>query len=264
MRDDNFLTHQEFIIKFNLYIDVLQYNSITSAIKNYQSKSTTPNNSKKPDFQPHFEIIIKCNSGISNIRNYITSEKNVITGLQKWQNTLNISKEHWLQSFHILRMTTTDTKLRWFQIRVLHHILTTNRSVSKFMTNQSDLCEFCGSHSETIQHLLWHCVKVKMFWKDLSTILQKRCSHIRNIQLNEILILFGNNTKESLDYTFLLIILLAKFFIYRNKVQKTNLNARLFLKEVYNRYKVEMYICKNSEQFQKAWAPYQLLFKALL
>ena len=207
---------------------------------------------------------MKSSKGTSNILQYIIHEKSVITGQQKWNNAIGISSQYWLKSFRILKMTTSDTKLHWFQIRILHNILTTNRTVSKFMTNQTDLCEFCGSHSETIQHLMWHCTKVQTFWKDLLITLKKRCTHITDIQLNENLILFGHITTSTYDSTFLLIILMAKFYIYRSKVQNTLLKPKLFLKEVYNRYRVEMYIHSNSEQFENAWAPYLLLFKSLM
>ena len=195
---------------------------------------------------------------------YFISEKCVITGQQKWNKNIGISAKDWLKSFHFLKITTSDTKLHWFQIRILHNILTTNRTVSKFMLNQTDMCEFCGSHSETIQHLMWNCTKVQHFWNELITIIKKRCSNIQHIQLNETLVLFGYNTTSNYDSTFLLIILMAKFYIYRSKVQKTILKTRLFLQELYNRYKVEMYIHDNSKTFENTWAPYLQLFKALM
>ena len=123
---------------------------------------------------------MKSTSGTSNILQYMIADKSPITGQQKWNRILGISKECLLKSFRILKTTTTDTKLQWFQVRVLHSILTTNRSVSKFITTQNDMCEFCGSHSETIQHLMWQCTKDQIFWKELTKILQQRCSHLTN------------------------------------------------------------------------------------
>ena len=58
--------------------------------------------------------------------------------------------------------------------------------------------------------------------------------------------------------------LMAKFFIYRCKVQNINLNSRLFIIELYNRYKAEYIISKNRNQFRNDWAPYQNMFKAIL
>ena len=257
-----FLTHQNFKNKFNINIDFLQYNSLISAIKKYLSNFQS-SSSITVDFQPHIDLIIKSAKEKSNLRQYIL-EKDVITGQQKWHNNIGISEDYWLKSFHILKNTTSDTKLHWFQMRILHNILTTNRSVSKYMTNQTDMCEFCGSHSETIQHLMWHCTKVQSFWKELLTILQTRCTNIKNIQLNETLVLFGHSNNTTYDNIFLLIILMAKFYIYRSKVQKTTLKTRIFVQEIYNRYKVEMHINNNNKKFENAWAPYQLIFKSLM
>ena len=75
-------------------------------------------------------------------------------GFQKWSLHTQISLENWKNSFKILKQCTHDTKLRWLQFRILHNILTTNRSVAKFKPEQNPLCQFCKSHSETIyKHL---------------------------------------------------------------------------------------------------------------
>ena len=207
---------------------------------------------------------MKSTKGTSNFLQLLVYEKNVITGQQKWITAVGISPQYWLKSFHILKITTADTKLQWFQIRILHNILTTNRTVSKFMTNQTDLCEFCGSHSETIQHLMWYCSKVQHFWIELFNILKNRSSQHTSLVLSQSLVLFGLCPLNSIDRTCHLIILMAKFYIYRSKVHKTNLNLRHFIKEVYNRYTIEMYIHNNSEDFKNAWASYLNLFKSLL
>ena len=87
---------------------------------------------------------------------------------------------------------TEDTKLRWLQFRVLHNILTTNRSVAKFRPEQKTLCQFCKSHSEIIHHLLWLCNKVK-------NILNNRCTHTHNSKIDENLALFGQSENIKSD-----------------------------------------------------------------
>ena len=63
----------------------------------------------------------------------------------------------WPSFFKHLKKSTDDRKLLWLQFRIIHHILTTNRSVSKFKPNQCELCTFCNSNSETIEHVMWQC-----------------------------------------------------------------------------------------------------------
>ena len=106
-------------------------------------------------------------------------------GFQKWQTHIQITLDIWKNSFKILKQCTDDTKLRWLQFRILHNILTTNRSVAKFRAEQSPLCQFCKSHSETIHHLLWQCNKVKLFWNELSNIINNRATHSKNFRIDE-------------------------------------------------------------------------------
>ena len=187
-----------------------------------------------------------------------------INGKGKWSNRLGISKEVWENSFTLLLKTTKDSKLQWFQIRILHSILTTNRSVSKFKMQQNDACTFCGSHSETISHLLWECENVQSFWRKLSDLLNRRCSNFHNFKFNVNLVLFGNADHFSIDRTTSLIILMGKFHIYRCKVQNAPLNLSSFIRELYHRYQIELHTQENSNDFKSIWFPYIQLFQSLL
>ena len=72
--------------------------------------------------------------GASSIYKELISTDQEITGLSRWTKNTDISKKDYLYAFKILKNTTNDTKLRWLQFRIIHYILTTNRSVAKFNT----------------------------------------------------------------------------------------------------------------------------------
>ena len=110
-------------------------------------------------YQPALAIIINTKKGVSEIYRTMLTPESINKGFDKWHTITSITKEEWQNNFNLLRITTKDTKLRWFQLRVMHHVLTTNRSVAKFKREQCHLCEFCKAHSETIHHLLWKCEK---------------------------------------------------------------------------------------------------------
>ena len=150
-----------------------------------------------------------------------------------------------MASFQLLNNTTSDTKLRWLQYIILHYIITTNRSVSKFMIGQDSNCPFCGAQSETIKHLFWQCRLVKHFWNDLSSLINKKCSHAHYFEFTEHLVLFGKSNDIFTGKICNLIILLAKLYIYRCKVQNNNLNINVFMKELYKREHIEIIINDN-------------------
>ena len=76
------------------------------------------------------------------------------TGYNRWSKVTDLSKRSWELSFVKLKFSTHDSKLRWLQFRILHNILTTNRSVSKYKENSSRLVRNHKRIFFSIQNLL--------------------------------------------------------------------------------------------------------------
>ena len=89
-------------------------------------------------------------------------------------------------------------------------------------------------------------------------------SHAHNFKFTEKLVLFGKWEIIITDKIYDFIILVAKFYIYRCKVQTTNLNLKIFIAELYKRFLVEKHINKDSLVFRCLWAPYKQLFQLLM
>ena len=265
LMDDNcFLNFEEFNLKYNVEIDYLSYYSILRCIKTSSNFNELEITNQNFLCQPAFATIIKNKKGAALIYKTLLDKVNESKGRDKWILELNIDQDEWLGYFAHLKRTTPDTKLRWLQLRINHHILTTNRSVSKYKDNQTDLCHFCNQHSETIQHLLWRCNIIKKFWNELISLINQRCKHAHRLEIDEKLAIFGQSQNIYTDRVLDLIILMAKFFIYRSKVQDTPLLLKCFVREVYNRYCAEKIIRKNSNQFKIDWCAYTELFKSLM
>ena len=265
MKDSTFLSCEEFNQEYGLQMDFLTYHSIIKCIKvNVDSFSELEESKKTLKRQPAYSLILKDKKGASSIYQNILTSNFDCKGKTKWIQQTGILEEDWFGSFALLKKTTSDTKLRWLQFRVLHSILTTNRSVSKYKNEQSDLCHFCNIASESIQHLLWQCEIVNSFWKSLCNFINKRCKHSLNIKIDEKLALFGFSDFIFTDRVFDLILLLTKLFIYKCKAQDKTLNLKQLIQEIYKRYSVEKFIRKNSIKFQNEWMPYIDLFKGLI
>ena len=265
MEGNSFLTHEEFILKYNIRMDFLTFNSIIVSIKRSTEFNTLESMGKKLKYQLPLETIMKEKKGASSIYKTLNQNRSVESkGREKWVSLLDIDVEDWHNAFCFLKFTTRDTKLRWLQFRILHNILTTNRSVSKYRENQTDLCSFCKEHSETIAHLLFECNHVKIFWEELFLLINKRCIHSNKLSFNKKLILLGQSEYIYTDSVCDLIILMAKFFIYRCKVQGSPLMLRIFIKELYERYCLEKMFRSNDHSFCNTWYPYLNLFKSLL
>ena len=264
MENYMFLNYDEFVRKYNINIDFLSYNIIIRAIKKSYAFDELEHDDKTVKYQPPLNIIMKSKKGACEIYKSFIFNSNECKGRDKWIKSLNITNEDWYNAFFKLKFTTKDTKLRWLQFRILHNILTTNRSVSKYKEEQTELCSFCQKDSETIQHLFYGCEIVRSFWDQLTSLLNRRCNHSKDFKVNEVFVLFGQSEFIYSDYVCDLIILLAKLFIYRCKVQNKSINIRAFLNDVYNRYCCEKMINKNSNDFINKWNPYLGIFKSLI
>ena len=52
---------------------------------------------------------------------------------------------------------TNNTELQWFQSRVNHNILATNKYLHKIKLINNPTCPFCAKEPENVEHLLWDC-----------------------------------------------------------------------------------------------------------
>ena len=197
----HFMNFQQFTQAYpNANINFMLFNSVVSAIKGYESKLKFDYEhieNLNSQNQTTIQFLINIKKGSSKIYKILNEHINVPTGVRKWQNEHEVMNR-WNEAFHLLINTTTDTKLLWLQFRILHHCLTTNRSVAKYKPEQNDLCEFCHEHSESIDHLLWQCTVIQQFWTRLSEYINLKCTHVHNFKFTRDLVLFWNLQKNQI------------------------------------------------------------------
>ena len=264
MNEESFMTFEQFTQKYNIQMNFLTYYSIIQSIQKASKIDTLEETGELIKYQRPINVILKSKKGSSDIYTAFLSSTNKSKGKDKWKLLCNIDEDEWIGCFSFLKYSIKDTKLRWLQFRILHYILTTNRSVSKYKENQTELCTFCNEHSETIQHLFWHCHIVRNFWNGLAHLISTRCKHAERLVFREKLVLFGQEDFMYTDQVCNLIIIMAKLHIYRCKVQGSYPHIKNFIKELYQRYCLEKVIIKDPIKFKNVWEPYDALFKSLL
>lgn len=173
----------------------------------------------------------------------------------KWERELDckVTNKEWQDISVLPFKMTKDTKLQCFQYRILNHIIATNRLLYQINLRNDDLCSFCGGERETLIHLFFQCRFVKLFWNKLKELLQMKL-HIAKDQCNlsARTIIFGLKG----DNTFNVVLLLAKFHIYKARVQNTKPNIYVFLIELNKYVQIQKYIAVcNMKQipFDKKW-----------
>ena len=84
----------------------------------------------------------------------------------KVQKEFNFSLDQIKQLFILPHKVTLEPYVRAVQYKVLNSILYTNSKLHKIGYSQHDLCTFCKSHPEKLNHFLYSCPCSKAFWGD--------------------------------------------------------------------------------------------------
>ena len=138
-----FLEYSRFITKFGNDINFLEHYGIIKAIKKYKESlhlkdEPSPNTTEaKP-----YAVLQSERKGTKAIRNILRQNIRLLPKAgAKWNNTfLDLD---WPAIYSSLKNSTSDTRLKWFQYRILHRVLTTNDYLYKRKVIDSDGCTFC-------------------------------------------------------------------------------------------------------------------------
>jgi len=84
----------------------------------------------------------------------------------KVQRKFTFSLDQLKQLFLLPDNVTLEPYVRAFQYKVLNSILYTNSKHYKIGYSQHDLCTFCKSYPEKLNHFLYSCYCSKAFWDD--------------------------------------------------------------------------------------------------
>ena len=175
--------------------------------------------------------------------------------IDKWCLDINIEKDDISYIFinKLPFIVTKDPKLCWFQYRLLHRILPTNVLLFKMKIKDTTSCAFCNTEEETLLHLFFHCNIVNKFWGDLLSWIELNAN--TTVQFEKETIIFGKKFRKC-GNCLNLILLLAKQFIFTQKIRNRPLDVDAFTVLLKNYFMIEKYIfAKNNKlvKFYKRW-----------
>ena len=95
---------------------------------------------------------------------------------------------------------------------------------------ESPLCPFCQKEDESLEHLLFHCKITKDFWLAFSSWISKQNIFMETLTLTNVLFGVFNDNEDFLILNHLLLI--AKYFIYKCKLNKTKPTFGVFFEKI--------------------------------
>ena len=126
----------------------------------------------------------------------------------------------------------------------------------------NDKCSFCNEEKENIQHLFYNCTFVTQFWNNLKTIMSDHNLYKEQCNFSESLLILGYDPNIILSKVSLYIILVARYFIYKCKLEGLLPQISNFKMYINSKYKVEKYnagIRGELESFSQKWEPWNFL-----
>ena len=257
------LTYQHITQVLGVKTNQMEYNSIVSAVKKYQ-RFCCIDVANIDSYCPVIPtLLIKLRKGRRGCRDICTqlhtfTECELSKAQLKWSEELNLTPQFlWSDAFSLPFVIFKDTKIRWFQYRILHRILTTNRFLKIIKIADSDLCSYCNKYPETLKHLFYDCKKVNIFWNEvLSEILHKCVADDLDMPSYKDVI-FGRFDEKSTLLN--IILLLGKQFIYNSK-NCTVLHLENFVNFLIQYYNCEKVIAMKTskiEHLRNRWTNFE-------
>ena len=78
----------------------------------------------------------------------------------------------WCKVYERANKIPIDTKIKDFQYRFIHDILSNNYWLNKWKIKDTSVCTYCSDSVEDIAHMFWYCEKSREFWDGVANLLQ--------------------------------------------------------------------------------------------
>ena len=253
-----FYTCEELNTIYNIKMNFLQYHGIKKAIEVYLKKiniSTFSSKLQYPIIPANIQVLLKSKKGSRDMYNILNINKSLPTSKHKWNLKYNFNEETWKNIYKFPFQKTISTTLQWFQVRIIHRILSNRHFLHKIKIKDSPLCLYC-SQEETLTHMLWTCPNTQSILTELKTWLFT----INPVEISEEAFLFniGNQLTQVQKY----ILLETKFYIFYTKHLETPLSFNHLKYKLKRTFKIleSLAIRNNSiETFKKEWNPYSYI-----
>ena len=257
--DGNFLNHNEFREKYpGTRTNFLLYEGIIQSVKAYQNRLNVilTNRYKLLPNKTWFSI----QKGNQFIQEILNRNNTLPTAVVKWNQ--EFENLDWKKIFIKVFKTTSDIQLRWFQTRLIHRILPTQKFLYACQYVDSPFCNFCNGDQQSLLHLMFDCHHVQNFWNCLQTKLIEKCVNCQNLEMTKELIIFGLQRDFVTDRVIDWIILLAKFYVYKCKIENMLPNFQSFMVYLKQKYNIEKYnatVNGVKTKFDQNWSMYATL-----
>ena len=138
-------------------------------------------------------------------------------------NEYYIDDEDWSAISQLTFKCSYETKLQSFQYSLLYRFVPYKRRLHMMGLVDTDICDYCTG-VDSIVHRFVTCSVIKRFWDEFSDWWRSYDSTFINLQAKNIILGFYTNS----NYTLNNCLLLAKYFIHKQKCAKAIISFPIF------------------------------------
>lgn len=263
-KNGEFLTFDIIVNTLNIQTNFLQYNGLINTIRGSMRSLNIVNTGNIETIRPIQPLPVQFfnsyNKGCRIAYDLLISNNILPKSQNKWETTLNIAQPNWNSIYRNPFISCKDSNLHWLQFRINHRILGTNHLLFKMDIVNDCRCSFCEENNETIYHLLWECIYVVSFIRDLKTLINNITNNsIQDITAAKFLLLVGCKPG-----TLSIIFMLAKLHIYSSKMNNSKPSINIFKVVLKHWLYSERYRAKstnNIHRFNVDWGNYYTFFE---
>ena len=123
-------------------------------------------------------------------------------------------------------------------------------------------CGLCANEKDSIEHMFWNCNITQIFWTQFVDLVKEKCQNAYNLRLSKGLVILGVDDNIRTDPIFDFILLFAKQYVYKCKLERCQPNIDVFKRKLSMRYRIELFNAKldqTQNNFNTKWCSYRLL-----
>ena len=156
---------------------------------------------------------------------------------------------------------TIESQLRVFRYKILNNILYLNSRLYKKGYAKSPLCSLCKRENETVSHLFCNCTFTQQLWKKLQAWV--RGYLVLPALEPSIVILVVWNTENENNVLVDHVVLLFKYFVYKNRTNKHAINIHALKKYIKFLQKIEQRIARKIDRLEKRFTKWEPIAQLL-
>ena len=260
--DGSLFSFEHFCNTFtNIKINFLEYNSIIHAVRTWIRNSNSEVDIRKlssPVIMTNAYTVLKCHKS-KFFYEILNQNSSISAGKTKWSELLDVDDREWKLIHTVPFRVTKDSRLQWFQYRIINKILATNSFLFKIKIKDSKYCNFCHSEEETIEHLLWECDNLQSLLVEFEHYLENKSGRQITFTKKSFILACTENNNNIQNTIFLWL----KYYVYTARCKEKPLNLPSAISQMKIFYETQKYISyknRKNVRFDAQWNGWNLLF----